>query len=171
MPITEEIKITAPDQGEFKLLPNDVYQVILKDVEVRTMKKYKSEEEAPQLMYKFQVCDAGEYNGAPLVGFSTFKWFDGGKGSNPSKLFQIFQAFYSYYEPKANLSEFEAEMINMDMINGLIGKQIRVTTAQTPNKKNKLTAFMAIKEELPEPKELKPKNETKKDLDPGDFEG
>lgn len=163
MPLQEDVKIEAPS---FQLLPNDVYQVVITDVEKHEGLKYMSTEKQEQLKLKLSVCDPGEFNGSQLMAFSSYKWFDGGTSSSPSKLYAIFQAVYGFYEPKADLQTFEPEMINMDMINGLIGKQMRVTVMQTQKGKNKIESYMKIKEELP-----LPKSKADGKLDPKEYQG
>lgn len=180
MPITEDIKITAPERAEYVPLPADVYQVQISDLEVRTGKKYMSEEEQQQILFKMLVVDKSDNRGHGIGAFSTTRWFNGGKNMSPSKLFQIFTAVYAYYHKDIDLNEWYPEMVNMQAINDLIGKQLRITVNLTQDKKNKITSFMPIREELepikdeevkavkPEPEKSKKKKEAEP-LDENDF--
>lgn len=150
MPIQTALNVTAPVQKAFVPLPADVYQVIVKDIEIRETQKYMSKEREEQFLFKLIVLDEGAHRTQYVGAFATQKWFNGGKTGSmaPSKLYLIFQAVYQHYYAKVNLQEWEPGMVNQEAVNDLIGKQIRVTVTLQPNGKNKVTTFMSIKKEL-----------------------
>lgn len=170
MPLNETAHgVEAPEQGDWKPIPEDTYQVVIKDVDEKIMKKYKSDEDDAFYHFKFAILDEGEEVQGQIV--STFcgrKWFGGSKKYSPSKLVSLVKAVYAHYYPKLSIVEIEAEDMTLPVINDLIGKQLRIIVKLNDDKtNNKVTDFMAVKKELeiPEsvtiakvPKKMLPKN-------------
>ncbi len=142
--ITTKIVIGSSEGAAFEPLPADMYQVVIDDVTERMGTKLNTNEPQPQLMFKAIVVE-GENKGRFVYIFTSQSWFDGGTNSKPSKLYTLVKNIYTFYEPKADLKKIEE--INTEMINGLVGKQIRITVEVTPTNKNKVTGFMSIKAE------------------------
>lgn len=161
MPITTSFDVS---ETTYKAIPSDVYQIVIEDIEVRVGKKYMSEEEQKQFLFRTKVLDEGEHNGHGLGFYVSIKWFAGKTGMQPSKLFNLFKAVYSQYYKNTDLLKWTGDMVNMETINDMIGKQIRVTVEEKEGK-NRVTTFMPIKKKLKVEKvELEPvKNE---DVDP-----
>lgn len=142
--ITNKIIIGSSEGAAFEPLPADMYQVVIDDVTERMGTKLNTNEPQPQLMFKSIVIE-GEHKGRFVYIFTSQSWFDGGTNSKPSKLYTLVKNVYTFYEPKAKLKDIQE--INTDMINNLVGKQLRITVEVTPSNKNKVTGFMSIKEE------------------------
>lgn len=138
-------KTISKSTAEFKPLPADVYQVTIVDVEERESTKFASTDKVMQFMWRCEVVEGDEI-GKRINFFTSESWFDGGKGSNPSKLFNLFKTVYAYYEKETDLKAI-TEITDKD-INGLIGKQLRITVTVTDMEKNKVTGFMPIKKEI-----------------------
>lgn len=181
MPLNETAHgVEAPEQGDWKPIPEDTYQVVIKDIDEKFMKKYQSDEEDAFYHFKFAILDDGEEVQGQIVStFCARRWFSGNKKYSPSKLVGLVKAVYAHYYPKLSVVEVEAEDMTLPVINDLIGKQLRVVVKLNDDKtNNKVTDFMAIKKELgiPDevviakvPKKMLPKNrqdDTEENLDP-----
>lgn len=137
--ITQQ-KISKSSGAEYSSIPSDVYQVQIIDVEEREGVKYNTvDEKIMQFMFKTQVVE-GEHKGAGVVIFTSKSWFDGGKSSKPSKLYNLLKAVYGDVSNMEEISDVE--------INGAVGKQIRVTVELTDNGKNKVTGFLPAKAKI-----------------------
>lgn len=165
MPLTEvSNKVEAPESKGFTILPEDVYQVVIKDIDEKIMTKYKSAEEDAFYQFKFAVLDEGEkIQGESINVFTSRKWFSGNKKAQPSKLVTLFKAVYAFYYPKLDIIELEADDITLQAINDLIGRQLRITVKLNDDKTgNKVTEFMAIKKEMDVPDTIKVATVSKK---------
>lgn len=170
MPVQTEI----PDNnnsGGFPVLPEDFYQVVVKDFYDKDMQKYNAAPGVMETKYllKLVVLTEGESKGITIVDFVTPSWFNEvgktnkeGAPITPSKLVNIFKAFYGFYNPKINV--FDMSKPSSVMINDLIGKQVRIAVkvkGEVPNegeedkRKNKISDYMVIKEELDIPDDIK----------------
>lgn len=139
-------KISKSTGSEFKPLPADMYQIQITDVEEREGFKFGSTtEKVVQFMFKAEVVE-GDETGGRLVIFTSQSWFGGGgKGSSrASKLFDLCKAVYGEKSPILAMDE-----ITDKEINGLVGKQLRVTVQVTESDRNKVTGFLPIKKEIP----------------------
>lgn len=151
MPLTEvSNRVEAPENKGFVTLPEDVYQVVIKDIDEKIMTKYKSAEEDAFYQFKLAVLDEGEnIQGETINIFTSRKWFSGNKKAQPSKLVTLVKAVYAFYHPKLDVIELEADDMTLQVINDLIGKQMRVTIKVNEEKTgNKVTEFMAVKREI-----------------------
>jgi hypothetical protein len=143
--ISNDVSIKRNEGGDFEIVPADLYQVQITDVTEREGTKFNSQD--PQLQYMFKtVVVEGEQKGQGIVIFTTPSWFDGGKKSKPSKLFNLFKTVYAFYKKDVDVKNMEG--VTGAMINDLIGKQLRVTVEITDAGKNKVTGFMTIKKEV-----------------------
>lgn len=154
--IANTVSIKKNEGGDFEPVPADLYQVQITDVEEREGTKFNSTEKVLQYMFKSVVVE-GEQKGKGIVFFAMPSWFDGGKKSKPSKLFNLFKTVYAFYQKDVDVKNIEE--VTGDMINALVGKQIRVTVELTEANRNKVTGFMPIKKEIPY-------QETNEDVDP-----
>ena len=135
------------------------------------MQKYNA---APGVMenkylLKLTVLSEGESKGLTIVDFVTPSWFNevgktnkAGEHITPSKLVNIFKAFYGFYNPKINV--FDMSKPSAVKMNDLIGKQVRIavkvkgeapTEGEEDKRRNKVTDYMVIKEELEIPEDVK----------------
>lgn len=157
MPVSGLAQVTESAGRTWKPVAEDVYQVVIKDITEKTVKKYQSDEDTVQYLFKFVVLDEGEFNQQMLTSFCSTSWFKGGvKGMNASKLVTIFRAVYGFYMPGIDVNSLKAAEVNSLMMqNVLIGTQLRVNVKLTDDKLgNKITDFMMIKKELPVPAEV-----------------
>jgi hypothetical protein len=167
MPLTDtSMPVESPAGREWKPIPEDVYQVVVKDVEEKIMKKFQSEEEEAYYHFKFIILDGlDDAKDAMVSTFCTRKWFAGNQRTKPSKLVNLVKALYAFYYPKLSVIELEADDMNVGVINDLIGKQLRITVKLNDDKtNNKITEFMAIKKELAVPETLNVADVPKKHL-------
>lgn len=150
MPVQGLAKVTAPQQKEWTPVPEDVYQVVIADIVEKDGKKYKSDEDIVQYLFKLIILDEGEQQKQMLTAFCSTSWFSGNKGMNPSKLVTIFKAVYGFYFPGINVTDMSAEEAdNLMNQNVLIGAQLKITVKMNDDKTgNKVTDFMSIKKEL-----------------------
>lgn len=137
-------KSNNADFKTFEPVPADVYQIQITDVEERETFKYGSTtEKQMQFFFKSEIVDGDEI-GKGIVFFTTQSWFDGGKAGagKASKLYNLMKTVEG-----AKVADLEE--ISEVEINGLIGKQLRVTAEITDTNKNKVTGFLAAKKEIP----------------------
>jgi len=138
-------KKISKSNTEFIPLPSDMYQVQIVDVVEKEGIKYASTEKVMQFMFRCEVVE-GEQKARLLFFFTSESWFDGGKSSKPSKLYNLIKTIYSYYKKNVDVSTIE-EITDAE-INGLVGTQLRVTVEATDAGKNKVTGFLPIKKEV-----------------------
>lgn len=155
MPLTAAAnEVTAPTKGDWKPVPEDLYQVVIKDVDEKIMKKFQSEEEDAFYKFSLVILDGAneESQHQSVSVFCTERWFAGNKKASPSKLVSLVKAVYGFYYPDLSVIELEAEDMTLPVINDLIGKQLRVTVKLNQDGTgNRITEFMAIKKELDVP--------------------
>jgi hypothetical protein len=149
--------VEAPENKDWNPIPEDIYQVVIKDIDEKIMKKFQSEEEDAFYHVKFTILDGeGEAENQMVSCFCARKWFSGNKKMSPSKLVELVKAVYAFYYPKLSVVELEAEDMSIKVINDLIGKQLRINVKlNADGTNNKVSDFMAIKKELPIPEEVK----------------
>lgn len=149
--------VEAPENKDWNPIPEDIYQVVIKDIDEKIMKKFQSEEEDAFYHVKFTILDGeGEAANQQVSCFCARKWFSGNKKMSPSKLVNLVKAVYAFYYPKLSVVELEAEDMSIKVINDLIGKQLRINVKlNADGTNNKVSDFMAIKKELPIPEEVK----------------
>ena len=150
MPITEEIKVTAPVQKEWTAVPEDVYQVVIKDIVEKDVKAWEGDQMETKYLFKYVIL-SGEvpHKGQMLTDFAYPKWFSGAseRKMSPSKLVTIFKAIYGFYFPDIKVDEIPVEQVT-SLVNTLIGTQIRVNVKVREDEQNKITDYLVIKEEL-----------------------
>lgn len=139
--LTEAVKITTPSSDIPDQLPADVYQVVLTDVTEVEGKKYDTGEPLAQLKFSGEVVEK-ENLGKKVSFFTTLSWFDGGKSSKPSKLYNLAKAILGVAKVK------EMPVCTYDDVNSLIGKQVRVSLDVTEKGWNKVTGFLPVKKDI-----------------------
>lgn len=170
MPLTESANPVEAPKSDFVPVPEDLYQVVISDVEEKIMPRYQAKnEDDVEAFYKFKfviINGEDEFSQEKVVSaFCTRKWFSGNKKVNPSKLVNLVKAVYAYYYPKLSVVELEADDMTPAVINDLIGKQLRVSVKlNEEGSANKITEFMAIKKELDVPETVKIASVAKKVL-------
>lgn len=105
-----------------------------------------------QLQFDAQVVE-GKYLGESYRFWTTLSWFTANEAKkkmfNPSKLFLLQQAINKYYNAKVDANSMkDADVINLENINAMVGKQIIVTVQKVDDGsekgKNKTLGFDPI---------------------------
>jgi hypothetical protein len=161
MPVSGDFPVQAPPAKEWNPVPEDVYQVVIKDIDEKDMQKFQSTEMETFYLFKFVILEGEEgVKNETLTAFVARKWFAGStkgkKTLNPSKLVNLVKAAYGFYYPKLDVSFLTADDMTAPVVNDLIGKQLRIAVKMNDDKtNNKVTDFMAIKKELEISSEIK----------------
>ena len=157
LPIEGTVKVTVPASKEWTPVPEDVYQVVIKDIVEKDVKAWEGEQMETKYLFKYVIL-SGEapHKGQMLTDFAYPKWFSGNKDRqmSPSKLVTIFKAIYGFYFPDTKVDEIPASEVT-DLINKLIGCQVRVNVKVKEDESNKITDYLVIKEELEVPEDIK----------------
>lgn len=159
MPVKGLVQVTTPGNQEWTPVPEDIYQVVLKDIVEKDVPVWGAKDGSMETKYlfKFVILDEGEAQGQMLTDFAAPKWFSGNtkKKFSPSRLVTIFKAIYGHYYPKLDVGDLSEPGTNQ--INDLIGKQVRVTVkvGGQDNNWNKITEYTKIKEEMEIPEGVK----------------
>lgn len=157
MSVSGDFPVESPPEKEWHPVPEDMYQVVIKDIDEKDVQKYKSTEMEVQFLFKFVILEGEDkVKGESLSAFVARKWFSGSKSASPSKLVNLVKAVYGYYYPKLDISDLKASAMSAAVLNDLIGKQVRVSVKFNDDKTgNKITDFMSIKEELKVSEDIK----------------
>ena len=135
---------SGPEKKQFPPLPEDTYEVLIKDIELMQGKAYKSEELVEQLKFTFEVL-GGEFKGRLLFKNISPVLSAGGPGKNPANFNLIYEAVY-----RKTPYQDQLKTIDANVVNGLINKTLRLVvkekTSEQGNQVNKIDAFMKSKE-------------------------
>lgn len=145
--LSNTVTITKPSDTITDQVPADIYQIALTDVSEVDGTDYQTHEPIKQFKFIGKIVDEGDYQGKVISFFTSPSWFNGGKSSKPSKLFNLYKTVYAFYD-KAKKPD-EIPVITAEDVNGMVGKQIRVTTEVNKNGWPKVTSFTTIKKEIP----------------------
>lgn len=143
--LNNTVVFTTPQETIADKVPADVYQVVLVDVKETDGTDFNTGEPKKQLKFFAEIVE-GEEKGKSISFFTSYSWFNGGKNVKPSKLFNLVKTVYAFY--KNDVSVREMDIITADDVNGLLGKQIRITTDETEKGWPKVTAFTPIRKEI-----------------------
>lgn len=143
--LSSTVQITTPTNTMSDQVPADVYQIKLTDVVESEGTDFNTGEPRRQLKFAGVIVE-GEYAGKIISFFTSTSWFNGGKNSKPSKLFNLAKTVYAFYQKGIKVNEIA--VFSAEDVNGLIGKQIRVTTETNEKGWPKVTAFTPIKAEI-----------------------
>lgn len=154
--LQSNFKTPAIQRDEYDVMPEDVYQVIIEDVNLEERQVYQSQDVEEVLNFKFTVLEEGEFKGRKVWKKIRPTLNAGWDGGSPSDLYELWKSAMKTLPTKEQL---EVGLSGND-VNKLIGQQIRVTlkikTTQKGKEYNKIEGFMAVRTELAAPK-LKPK--------------
>ena len=159
MPITGSVKVTVPVGKEWKPVPEDIYQVVIKDIVEKDVKAYESDAIETKYLFKYVILDHQDdvvcYKQL-LTDFAHPKWFSGDSKNklSPSKLVTIFKSIYGFYFPDIKVEDIPADQVT-EMVNQLIGSQVRVAVKVKEDESNKITDYLSVKEELEVPEDIK----------------
>lgn len=150
MPIMSLPTVEGATKREFDLLPKDVYQVEVMDVESIQEKAYQSDEIVDKFKFTFVIIEDGKYYGRRLWKNTTTK-FSGGK--KPTGLFQVLSGVLQKEFSKEE-SENPASWMTLEFFNSLIGRQVRLsishkTSEETGKTKEVIESYLPVKTQLP----------------------
>lgn len=143
--------VVAPvaEDKEWELLPVDVFQFELLDIDKKMQTKYQSTEEEEVLVFTFAVVEEGEHYGRRMWQYATPKLSKYKGGSNLYKTLVGLRGGVPFTDEECATPEVTC---SDDALNSLIGKQVRISVGQKPKKdgtlKNTIESYLPIKEEL-----------------------
>lgn len=150
MPVSN-VKVIVPETKEYELLPKDVYQAQLLDIENRTEQAWNSNEMVDKIVFTFVLIEDGEHYGRRLWQHCTTKLSKYKGGSN---LYKVLAGLHGRDFTDAEVASPE-KIAGDDALNSLIGKQVRLTVGVVEKQtkkgefKNTIESFMPVKSELP----------------------
>lgn len=142
MPIPEGYALPKSEKKVFELLPDDVYEVKVKDIE-KIVSPFKDDDGNEREVFKFtfSVEDAAFPNRLVFKEIAPYAYIS---KKGPSMLLKVFNAV-----EKRDLSETEAEAIGSEQVNALIGKSLRANvghkTSAAGNDYNLVNGFLPSK--------------------------
>lgn len=148
--ITKPLNVAGAKAKEFELLPKDVYQVELQDVEVKEQTKYQSTETQEVLNFTFVVIEDGKYYGRKIWQTCSQVMANGKKQSNLYKVMAALEGREFTVEECVDPAFLNDEAF----MNGQVGKQLRLTIGQKVGEqsgkmKNFIDSFLPVKTLLP----------------------
>jgi len=149
MPVSG-VEVTVPEGKIFEVLPKDVYSAELLDVEYKEGTKWMSEEKQMQLVFTFVILEEGEHYGRRMWQYCTQSLSKFKGGSNLYKTLVGLNGGVEFTDAQcANPDSIASD----EILNGLIGKQVRLTIGQKEKQdktlKNTIESYLPIKKELP----------------------
>ena len=142
MPIDTSFQMPKSEKKVFELLPDDVYEVKVKDIE-KIVSPFKDDDGNEREVFKFtfNIEEAPHQNRLVFKEVAPYAYIS---KKGPSVLLSIFNA-----TEKRDLTEAEAEQIGSEQVNALIGKQLRVNlghkTSAAGNEYNVVKGFLPSK--------------------------
>ena len=139
----------VPVKKEYKLLPQNIYNAIIDNLEDDTRPRYnKPEEKEKYIKFTFRITEKG-YEDRKMWANATPSLFPGSSGLSSSTLYAILSAVNN-----KNYTEEESAKITAQDINELEGKSLRLVIKQAPNQKgemrNKIDTYLPAKENMTE---------------------
>lgn len=146
MPIRENINVPKEEGKTFEVLPADVYQVELVDVNIEEVPNYDDKSKLDKtLSFLFAINEEGEYKGRWLTyRYVPLSLYIGSKGKN--KLYNVIETLLG----REMTMEEEATM-DTQYIGGLIGNQIRLVVKikeKGDKKSNIIESLLVVKSNL-----------------------
>lgn len=141
--IPNDFQMPKQEEREFELIPDDVYESVIKDIEQITS-HFKTDEGEEKQVFKFtfKIADDGTYHGRLIWKEVSPHAYYGKKGA--TILLQIINAVR-----KVDATEQEAKNISAKDINELIGQRIRCSIGHAVSGQgreyNKVTGFLPSK--------------------------
>jgi hypothetical protein len=158
-----DFKAEKKESISFPLLKNDIYQAELTDVKIEPKKKYQSEDFEDKITFEFALLNGRdtEGNDARMRLLTknyvpTFLYISQKTGKN--WLYKIVEAIMG----KDLDQEQEAEGISGDMLNSMIGGQVRLLLEKEVSKKDSTKFYSKIANVLPAESELSGLNDEEK---------
>ena len=142
MPIDTSYSMPKSEKKVFELLPDDVFEVKVKDIE-KIISPFKDDEGNEREVFKmtFSIEDPAYPNRLVFKEVAPYAYVS---KKGPSVLLQVFNAV-----AKKDLTQEEYEAIGPEQVNGLIGKPLRVNvghkTSAAGNDYNLVRGFLPSK--------------------------
>lgn len=150
--LQNNFKTPINQSQEFDVLPEDIYHVVIEDVNLEERQVYQSKDVEEVLNFKFTILDQGEYLGNKVWKKIRPILNAGWDGGSPSDLYELWKSAMKVLPSQQQLENG----LSGDEINSLIGEQLRVTlkvkTSQKGKEYNKIEGFMSAKSKLSAPK-------------------
>jgi hypothetical protein len=159
--LPDNMELQSPQTKEWPLIPEDVYQTEITDIEYKVeknvwkerekdpVKKATMPDEKQVITFEFTIIEEGVQYGRKLwQKMSPIKPYPP-SGTMTSWLYRLASAMAGHPITRA-----EADKFNSSDINGYIHRQVRVTVKHNPSKDgsktyNNVESFLAAKTELP----------------------
>jgi hypothetical protein len=164
MPIPDEVELQTPQTKEWPLIPADVYQAEITDIEYKTEpNRYKQEatdpDTKPIMKLEFTIIEEGPHYGRKLwQRMAPIKPLPPKQNGKASWVWRIASALAGHA-----LTHDEGEKYTTSDINGFIHRQIRMTVTESEPKANgkqynNIDGFLAAKQLLAifDPKKVQP---------------
>jgi hypothetical protein len=133
----------APERKSFPALPEDTYQVVIKDAELQEGKAFQSDDIIDQIKFTFEIV-GGEFSGRKLWKQVNPVISAGGPNKKPANFNLLYEAVYNKTPYADQLTKIDA-----DLINAFIGKELRLIVRQTPGQdglmRNKIDGYLKLK--------------------------
>jgi hypothetical protein len=155
MPLPEDLELQTPQQKDWPILPADVYQTEITDIEYKEIdnrwKKEPTDPDKKQVMnFEFTIIEEGEHYGRKLWQMmAPTKPLPPKASGKASWIWRIASALAGHA-----LTYEEGEKYTTSDVNGFIHRQIRMTVTQSEPKAdgkqyNNIESFVAVKQQLP----------------------
>ena len=130
MPISQGVEIKAPEKKDWPLIPEDVYQVEITDL-TEDQSEYKGEKK-DVFKFEFTIIEDGEFYGRKF-------WKRGSRVSPCPSANGKAPLTWKVASAVARhpITEEEGKAYTIDMLNAMIGKQLRIGISVTPPKDGK----------------------------------
>lgn len=158
MPLDASMRFPEPKKLNLPLIPPDMYQVQLLDVEQKEFENRNTKIMEPKLSFKFAVLDEGE-------SYGRFLYVTSAMSLNPKANFaKMFPAIVGR-QPNEEEIKTPQNVFTGEFINSMIGVQLRASVSQIPidekdplkGLKNKVETFLPAKVVMPAYSEEKAK--------------
>ena len=154
MPIQDNVELQEPQTKEWPLIPADVYQVEITDIEYKEVdNKWKQKTTDPDkkqvMVFEFTIIEEGPHYGrkmwkqmAPIKPYPP----DGGK---ETWVYKLASALAGHA-----ITRGEADKFTTSDVNGFIHRQVRMTLSESAPKENgkrynNIDSFLSVKSDLP----------------------
>jgi len=155
MPIPDGVELQTPQKKEWPLIPADVYQAEITDIEYKSepnrYKKYPTDPDEKQYMnFEFTIIEEGPLYGRKVwQKMSMIKPYPPQQSGKATWVYRLATAMAGHPITKDGADKFTSSDIN-----DYIHRQVRVNIIQSPpdnNGKiwNNIDGFMAVKQQLP----------------------
>jgi hypothetical protein len=155
MPLPDNMELQEPQSKEWPLIPADVYQAEITDIEYKTepnrYKKFPTDPDEKQVMnFEFTIIEEGLHYGRKLwQKMAPIKPYPPKQNGKQTWIYRIASAMAGHA-----ITNAEADKFTSSDINGFIHRQVRVTVSESAPKENgkrynNIESFLSVKQQLP----------------------